>query len=130
MVFAEMQNRQPAYTGILASSKGEMRIKRMIALLEFVRYLISLYVWVIIFGAILSWLVAFNIINPYNQFARSLILGVHAVTEPLLGPIRRILPNLGAIDISPIVLIIALWGVQGVVIGYCDRGFLMPLFCN
>jgi YggT family protein len=88
----------------------------MIELLSFISSLITLYIYIIIAGAVMSWLIAFNVINPYNQFVRSLWQGFTALTEPLLRPIRRRMPDLGGIDISPLVLIIALSFVQFVVI--------------
>jgi YggT family protein len=88
----------------------------MLELLGFISKLIDLYIYVIFFGVIMSWLVAFGVVNGYNPFVRSLIQALNAVTEPLLRPIRRMLPNLGAIDISPVVLIIGCWFVQGVVL--------------
>jgi YggT family protein len=101
----------------------------MTALLEFLRYLLGLYTWVIIASVILSWLVSFNVINPYNNFVRSLMAALDAVILPLLNPIRRFLPRTGGIDFSPIVLLLLIFFVQRVAIGYCDSGFLMPLFC-
>jgi YggT family protein len=65
---------------------------------------------------VMSWLIAFNVVNPYNQFVRSIWQGLTALTEPVLRPIRRRMPDLGGIDISPLVLIIALVFVQAVVI--------------
>jgi len=88
----------------------------MIELLAFINTLITLYVYIIIAGAIMSWLIAFNAVNPYNQFVRSVWQGLNALTEPLLRPIRRRMPDLGGIDISPVILIIACWFVQGVVL--------------
>ena len=70
--------------------------------------LINLYIWVIIIGVILSWLVAFNVINVHNQFVRSLYSGLAGLTEPTLRPIRNFLPNFGGLDISPVILIIGL----------------------
>ena len=72
------------------------------------QYLIDLFIWIIIASAIMSWLIAFNVVNPYNQFVRSLWDLLNALTEPLLRPIRRLLPDLGGIDISPVVLILIL----------------------
>ena len=89
----------------------------MLRFLEFVSEIIRLYVFIIIAGAVLSWLLAFNVINFSNPFVRSLWQGVSAVTEPLLRPIRRLLPNFGGIDLSPIVLILACQFIQSVVIG-------------
>ena len=69
---------------------------------------IDLYIWVIIIGAVLSWLVAFNVVNTSNRFVWAVGDFVHRITEPALRPIRSILPNLGGIDISPLVLILLL----------------------
>ena len=84
----------------------------MIELLNFINTLITLYVYIIIAGAVMSWLIAFNVVNPYNQFVRSLWQGFNVVTEPLLRPIRRRMPDLGGIDISPVILIIVCWFAQ------------------
>ncbi len=88
----------------------------MLELLSFISSLITLYIYVIIAGAVMSWLIAFNVVNPYNQFVRSIWQGLNAVTEPLLRPIRRWMPDLGGIDISPVVLILACAFVQSVLL--------------
>ncbi|MBX9682292.1 MAG: YggT family protein [Hyphomicrobium sp.] len=88
----------------------------MLELLGFISYLITLYTYVIIANVILSWLMAFGVINAYNPIVRSLWQGINAVTEPLLQPIRNMLPNMGGIDISPIVLLLACYFVQSVVL--------------
>ena len=88
------------------------------------QYLIDLFIWIIIGSAILSWLIAFNVVNPYNQFVRSLWDLFNRITEPFLRPIRRMLPDMGGIDISPVVLILILVFIRVVII----RGWLMPLF--
>jgi YggT family protein len=88
----------------------------MIELLNFINLVINLYIWIIIASAIMSWLIAFNVINPYNQFVRSLWMGFNALTEPALRPIRRFLPDLGGIDISPMILILICWFIQIVVL--------------
>ena len=69
---------------------------------------VDLYIWIIIIGAIMSWLVAFNIINTTNQFVYMVIDFIYRITEPALRPIRRVIPNFGSVDISPIVLILGL----------------------
>jgi len=84
----------------------------MVRLLQFLNSLIQLYIYVIIASAVMSWLIAFNVVNPYNQFVRSLWQGFNVVTEPLLRPIRRRMPDLGGIDISPVILIIVCWFAQ------------------
>ena len=88
----------------------------MIELLSFINLVINLYIWIIIASAIMSWLIAFNVINPYNQFVRSLWMGLNALTEPALRPIRRFLPELSGVDISPMVLILICWFIQIVVL--------------
>jgi YggT family protein len=77
-------------------------------LLWLVHTVITLYIWVLIAAAVLSWLVAFNVVNPYNQAVRSIGDALYRLTEPALRPIRNILPNLGGIDVSPIILILIL----------------------
>jgi YggT family protein len=96
----------------------------MIELLQFISYLLTIYVYIVIAMAILSWLIAFNVVNPYNQFVRSLWDLFNRITEPFLRPIRRMLPDMGGIDISPVVLILILVFIRVVII----RGWLMPLF--
>ena len=88
----------------------------MLELLGFISSLITLYIYVIIAGAVMSWLMAFNVVNPYNPFVRSVWQGLNALTEPLLRPIRRFMPDLGGIDISPVILILACAFVQSVVL--------------
>ena len=88
----------------------------MLELLGFISSLITLYIYVIIASAVMSWLIAFNVVNPYNQFVRSIWQALNAVTEPLLRPIRRWMPDLGGIDISPVVLILVCAFVQTVVL--------------
>ena len=69
---------------------------------------LNLYFWVILAMVIMSWLIGFNVINGSNPYVRQISYALHRLTEPLLGPIRRFLPDLGGIDISPIILIFAL----------------------
>ncbi len=88
----------------------------MYELLGFISYLITLYTYVVIAAVILSWLMGFGIVNPHNDMVRSIYYALNAVTEPLLRPIRRMMPNLGAVDISPVVLLLGLFFVQSVVI--------------
>lgn len=90
-------------------------IELLVFILKFLGYLIQLYVYVVIAGVILSWLMAFGIVNPYNPTVRAIWQALNAVTEPLLRPIRNVLPNLGAIDISPIVLLLGCFFLQGLI---------------
>jgi YggT family protein len=96
----------------------------MLELLSFISFIIQLYVYIIIAGVILSWLIAFNVVNPYNQFVRSLWQAVTALTEPMLRPIRRRLPDLGGVDISPMVLILGCWFLQYVVLTNLAKAFV------
>lgn len=64
--------------------------------------------WFIIIGVVMSWLVAFNVINLQNQFVSSIYYSINGIVEPMLGPIRRFLPEMGGIDISPIVLLLGI----------------------
>ena len=73
---------------------------------------IDLYIWVVIISAILSWLVAFNVVNTTNRFVYMVGDFLYRITEPALRPIRKIVPNFGGVDITPIVLILGLWFVQ------------------
>ena len=73
---------------------------------------VDLYIWIIIIGAILSWLVAFNIINTSNSIVYTIIDFLYRITEPALRPIRRVIPNFGGIDISPVILILGLIFLQ------------------
>lgn len=89
----------------------------MRALLDVILVVLQLYVWVLIAAAVLSWLVAFNVVNPYNSFVRSVGEFLYRVTEPVLAPIRNMLPSMGGLDLSPMVLILLIFFIQQV-IGY------------
>ena len=84
----------------------------MRALFEVILLALQLYTWVIIAVAILSWLIAFNVINIHNDFVRSIWNGLNALTEPLLRPIRRFLPYFGGLDISPIILLLIIYFIS------------------
>lgn len=87
-------------------------------LLGVVQIALELYIWVVIISAVLSWLIAFNVVNTRNRFVYIVGDFLHRVTEPALGPIRRVLPNLGGIDLSPMVLILGLWFVRNLLFEY------------
>ncbi|MBB4211114.1 hypothetical protein CCR85_12260 [Rhodothalassium salexigens] len=84
----------------------------MLALLEVLMLAIGLYQWMVIFQAILSWLVAFNVVNTRNDFVNMVGTFLYRITEPALRPIRQIMPDLGGVDISPLVLILILIFLQ------------------
>ncbi len=84
----------------------------MYALLNLIDSAISIYIWLLIGSVVLSWLVAFNVINTRNRFVYTLGDFLHRITEPALRPIRNVLPSLGGIDISPVILILLLYFVR------------------
>jgi len=84
----------------------------MAELIGFIVYLLQLFVWVIIIQAILSWLVAFNVVNTSNRFVNTVLTGLDRVLNPILRPIRRLLPDMGGIDLSPLVLILGIMLTQ------------------
>ena len=94
----------------------------MRALLDVIMLALQLYIWLLIASAVMSWLVAFGVVNMRNDAVRMIWSFLHQITEPALRPIRRILPNLGGIDISPIILLLLIFLVQGWI-----RDYLYPL---
>ena len=95
------------------------------ALLDIIRLLLDVLKWVIIIQMILSWLIAFNVINTYNDFVRQLNYALDRITAPLLNPIRRILPDFGGLDFSPMVLLLLIWIVQRLLIGLYPASVMM-----
>ena len=96
----------------------------MRAVLDVVLAALNLYWWVIIASAVFSWLFAFNVINVRNQGVAAIGNFLFQATEPALRPIRRIMPNLGTIDISPIILLLGCFFVQSVVLPNIAKLFL------
>ena len=84
-------------------------------ILEIVDTILGLYMWVIILSVVMSWLYAFNVVNTSNRFVYAVGYFMHRLTEPALAPIRRFLPNIGAIDISPLVLLLAVFFLRRVI---------------
>jgi len=80
----------------------------LIIFLNFLVQVIQVYIFIVLASVIFSWLVAFGVVNPYNPTVRSIYQAINSLTEPALRPIRRALPDLGAVDISPIVLLLVL----------------------
>ena len=84
----------------------------MLALIKTIDLALYLYWWIIILSAIFSWLYAFNVVNPRNQFVASIGNALFRLTEPALRPIRRLMPDLGGIDISPIILLLIIYFIR------------------
>ncbi|MEJ0051291.1 MAG: YggT family protein [Methylovirgula sp.] len=90
----------------------------MRAILDVLLLILQIYTYIIIIVAIMSWLIAFNVINVYNNVVRSIWNALNAVTEPLLKPIRSILPAFGGLDISPVILLLLIFLLQDIIERY------------
>jgi YggT family protein len=88
----------------------------MCAVAQIIQILLTAIWWIIIIQAIMSWLIAFNVINTYNDFVRSVWVALDRMTAPLYRPIRRIMPDLGALDLSPMVVLLAIYILQRVIL--------------
>ena len=88
----------------------------MRAILDVILLALQIYVWLLIAAAVLSWLIAFNVVNTRNQFVHSVGEFLYRITEPALRPIRNFLPNFGGIDISPIILILILYFLSDLIV--------------
>jgi len=84
----------------------------MLALIQTIVLALDIYWWILIASAVFSWLYAFNVVNPRNQAVASIGNALFRITEPALRPIRRLLPDLGGIDISPIILLLIIFFVR------------------
>ena len=84
----------------------------LISLLQIVDMLLSVLSWIIIIQAVLSWLVVFNVVNTHSDFMRNLLYALGRLTEPLYRPVRRILPDFGGIDFSPLVVLLIIQALK------------------
>ena len=94
----------------------------MIAIFYLVLQLLKLYSYIVIINVIISWLVAFNVLNTQNRFVYSVLDLTYRLTEPFLNKIRRFLPNLGTLDISPVILLLLIWFIE-----MCMKLYVAPL---
>ena len=94
----------------------------MIAIFYLVLQILKLYSYVVIANVIISWLIAFNILNTQNRFVYSILEFTYRLTDPILDKIRRFLPNLGSLDISPIILLLLIWFVE-----MCMKLYIAPI---
>ena len=88
----------------------------MTALFQIISVLLNVLWWIIVIQAILSWLVAFNVINTYNDFVRSLLIALDRITAPIYRPIRKVMPDLGALDLSPLVVLLLIYIIDGILL--------------
>ena len=94
----------------------------MIAIFYLVLQILKLYSYVVIANVIVSWLIAFNILNTQNRIVYSILEFSYRLTDPILNKIRRFLPNLGSLDISPIILLLLIWFIE-----MCMKLYIAPL---
>ena len=94
----------------------------MIAIFYLVLQILKLYSYVVIVNVIVSWLIAFNILNTQNRFVYSTLELSYRLTDPILNKIRRFLPNLGSLDISPIILLLLIWFIE-----MCMKLYIAPM---
>ena len=97
----------------------------MIAIFYLVLQILKLYSYIVIANVVISWLVAFNVLNTQNRFVYSILEFTYRLTEPFLNRIRRFIPNLGAFDISPIILLLLIWFIE-----MCMKLYIAPLIFN
>src|SRR5665213_3320137 len=90
----------------------------MRSVLDIIPLILQIYIWLLIASAVLSWLVAFNVVNTRNQVVAMVGDFLYRVTEPLLRPIRSMMPNLGGIDVSPVILILLILLLENVIVRY------------
>ena len=91
----------------------------VLALFQIIMILLNVLWWIIIVQAIMSWLIAFNVINTHNDFVRSIWVALDRLTEPLYRPIRKVMPDLGALDLSPMVVLLIIIILQTVLPTLC-----------
>ena len=94
----------------------------MIAIFYLVLQILKIYTYVVIANVVISWLVAFNVLNTSNRFVYSILELTYRLTDPILNRIRRFLPNLGAFDISPIILLLLIWFIE-----MCMKLYIAPI---
>ena len=97
----------------------------MIAIFYLVLQILKIYTYVVIANVVISWLIAFNVLNTSNRFVYSILELTYRLTDPFLNRIRRFLPNLGAFDISPIILLLLIWFIE-----MCMKLYLAPIIFN
>ena len=97
----------------------------MIAIFYLALQILKLYSYVVITNVIISWLIAFNVLNTQNRFVYSILELTYRLTDPILNKIRRFLPNLGTLDISPVILLLLIWFIE-----MCMKLYVAPMIFN
>jgi YggT family protein len=97
----------------------------MIAIFYLALQVLKIYTYVVIANVVISWLIAFNVLNTSNRFVYSILELTYRLTDPILNRIRRFLPNLGAFDISPIILLLLIWFIE-----MCMKLYVAPIIFN
>ena len=97
----------------------------MIAVFYLVLQILKLYSYIVIANVLISWLIAFNVLNTQNRFVYSILELTYRLTDPILNRIRRFLPNLGTLDISPIILLLLIWFIE-----MCMKLYIAPILFN
>ena len=97
----------------------------MIAIFYLTLQILKLYSYIVITNVLISWLIAFNVLNTQNRFVYSILELTYRLTNPILNKIRRFLPNLGTLDISPIILLLLIWFIE-----MCMKLYVAPIIFN
>ena len=97
----------------------------MIAIFYLVLQILKLYSYIVIANVLISWLIAFNVLNTQNRFVYSILELTYRLTDPILNRIRRFLPNLGTLDISPVILLLLIWFIE-----MCMKLYVAPILFN
>ena len=97
----------------------------MIAIFYLILQILKLYSYIVIANVLISWLIAFNVLNTQNRFVYSILELTYRLTNPILNKIRRFLPNLGTLDISPIILLLLIWFIE-----MCMKLYVAPIIFN
>ena len=98
----------------------------MVILFRIIELLLTVAWWIIIIQAILSWLIAFNVINTYNSGVRRFLLALERITEPVYRPIRKILPDFGGLDFSPMVVLLLIYILSNIVVPQLFLSLMAP----
>ncbi len=115
----------PAYNG--SEPKTETVL---IAVLQIIQVLLNVVWWIIVVQAILSWLIAFNVINTHSDFVRTVWNALQRMTEPMYRPIRRVLPDFGALDLSPLVVLLVIYILSNIVIPNIAQNYIATTYAG